>query len=110
MCAGFDTLNGSEHPRQFFHPACELKREQFAEERADADAREEIAALADLPFCLAVITVLWVVKRALHKFSEGNRAAVLNLLAQTIGERIHQRDTSLLPAPREAGNDARRRF
>ena len=89
--AGLDDLRGLfSISRHRFDPADKLKGEQFAKERPNADAGHEISAPPDLCVCPAVIAMHWIVKRALHEFSERQRAVLLNLLVQLLSKQIHR--------------------
>ena len=72
---------------QFIEPLREARREQFAEERADADARKEVAPFADSLGSSLVVPVLGLVERQFHEARKGQRAVARDFFAEQAGER-----------------------
>src|SRR5438874_9868491 len=64
----------------------ELRSQQFAKERTDADVREIIAVPADCSATAGVIAVLGMIKRLLHEPGEGLRAEISNRIANELDE------------------------
>ena len=73
---------------QFIEPLREARREQFAEERADADARKEVAPFADSLGSSLVVPVLGLVERQFHEARKGHRAVARDFFAEQAGERV----------------------
>jgi hypothetical protein len=57
-----------------------LDGKQFAEQRADVDAGEEVAGAAGPLRRAGVVPEVWVVKREIHERGHRHRAAFTNLL------------------------------
>ena len=67
-------------------PFREAEREQLAEHRADADARDEVAPAADLAGVFFVIAKLRMIQRQRHEPRKRHRAALDDFGADDLGE------------------------
>ena len=66
-------------------PFRKLKRQQFAEQQADADARKKIAAFPSCVLFLFVISTKRTKKRQFHEARERDRAVFIYFYADLFG-------------------------
>lgn len=91
--AGFDEVQCFESgflSFEFGEPFGALEREQSAEERADADAGEEVAAPPDGARGAFVVAERRVVKREFHEARGGHRSGLRDLATDDFGEGIQR--------------------
>ena len=79
-------LGDPHRPGDRPEPFREAEREQLAEHRADADARDEVAPAADLAGVFFVIAKLRMIQRQRHEPRKRHRAAVADFGADDLGE------------------------
>ena len=79
-----------------------LHREQFAEERADVDAGEEVARTARPPSRASVVAEGGMVEREVHERGHGERAA----FTDDVGDHSLRTVTNTSPSPRQSSSRA----
>ena len=87
MRAGFDDLEFGRAVFYLREPLRELKREQFTEQIAHADARKKISIAPDVRF-LFIISINGTIERQLHEAGEGNRPVFSDLARNYFKQRI----------------------